>query len=124
RHASKAAPVDATPLRIVQITDPHLGPFMSVARLRGICERAVNGDPDLIVLTGDYLTMESHADARWLTEAFSPLAHAKGKVFACLGNHDHEALPVVLEALDKAGVRLLVDESTEVTTAHGVVQLL
>src|SRR6187551_778247 len=28
-------------LRIAQITDPHLGPFMPVARLRAICERIV-----------------------------------------------------------------------------------
>lgn len=124
RHHSTPPPVDAAPLRIVQITDPHLGPFMSVARLRSICERAVAINPDLIVLTGDYLTMESHADARWLTEAFSPLAKARGKVFACLGNHDHEALDVVQTALAAAGVTLLVDESINVTTAHGVVQVL
>ncbi len=82
---------------------------MSVARLRGVCERAVKSNPDLIVLTGDYLTMESHADVRWLTEALAPLSQARGKVFACLGNHDHEALPVVQGALQSAGVRLLVD---------------
>src|ERR1019366_623809 len=41
------------PLRIVQISDPHLGPFMSVARLRRIAERAVAADPDLVFLTGD-----------------------------------------------------------------------
>src|SRR5690606_4519963 len=49
------------PLKVVQLTDPHLGPFMSVERLRRICERAVARDPDLIVLTGDFLTMESHS---------------------------------------------------------------
>jgi hypothetical protein len=46
------------PLRIVQITDPHLGPFMSVQRLRRICERAVARQPDLVFLTGYFLTME------------------------------------------------------------------
>jgi uncharacterized protein len=124
RHLSPVAPVGLAPLRIVQITDPHLGPFMSVARLKGICERAVRSNPDLIVLTGDYLTMESHSDARWLSEALSPLLQARGKVFASLGNHDHEALPVVESALRAAGIRLLVDESVDVGTAHGVVQLL
>jgi len=44
----------------VQITDPHLGPFMSERRLRRIAERAVARNPDLILLTGDFLTMESH----------------------------------------------------------------
>src|SRR5258706_9816722 len=40
RHAS-AAPRVERPLRLVQITDPHLGPFMSVERLRAITESAV-----------------------------------------------------------------------------------
>ena len=50
------------PLRVVQISDPHLGPFMSVARLRQIAERAVEAKPDLVFLTGDFLTMESQSD--------------------------------------------------------------
>jgi hypothetical protein len=50
------------PLRVAQITDPHLGPFMSVARLKGICQRVVDQDPDLVFLTGDFMTMESQAD--------------------------------------------------------------
>ena len=33
---------DPRPLRIVQITDPHLGPFMSVARLARIAREAVH----------------------------------------------------------------------------------
>lgn len=45
------------PLRVVQISDPHLGPFMSVERLAAICARAVERRPDLIVLTGDFLTI-------------------------------------------------------------------
>ena len=61
RHPMRAAAA-GRPLSIVQITDPHLGPFMSVERLRGICERAVERNPDLVLLTGDFLTMESQAD--------------------------------------------------------------
>ena len=66
------------PLRIVQITDPHLGPFMPVARLRRIAERAVARQPDLILLTGDFLTMESQSDPRHLAEALAPLAAYSG----------------------------------------------
>lgn len=112
------------PLSIVQITDPHLGPFMSVKRLRRICERAVERDPDLIVLTGDFLTMESQSDPRHLHEALAPLRAAKGKVFACLGNHDHEALPIVRDALRAHGITLLVDDATTVTTPAGEVQIV
>jgi predicted MPP superfamily phosphohydrolase len=115
---------DARPLRIVQITDPHLGPFMSVARLRRICERAVAERPDLVFLTGDFLTMESHSDKTLLGQALAPLKALEGKCFACFGNHDHEAPTHVRAGLDAAGVRLLVDEMCLVETAAGTVEIL
>jgi predicted MPP superfamily phosphohydrolase len=112
------------PLRVVQITDPHLGPFMSVARLRRIAERAVERNPDLIVLTGDFLTMESHDRPDLLAEALAPLRALPGRTFACLGNHDHEALDTVQGALTSAGVKLLVDDAACVETPAGAVQIL
>ncbi len=112
------------PLKVVQITDPHLGPFMSVERLRRICERAVTADPDLIVLTGDFLTMESQEHARHLTEALSPLRAMAGRTFACHGNHDHEAPEIVAHALRENGVRLLVDEAVVANTPYGDVEVL
>jgi hypothetical protein len=45
-------------LRICQISDPHLGPFMPVKKLRSICERIVELDPDLVCLTGDFFTVQ------------------------------------------------------------------
>jgi predicted MPP superfamily phosphohydrolase len=111
-------------LQLVQITDPHLGPFMSVRRLRRVCERAVERSPDLICLTGDFLTVESNHSPAALEAAFAPLAAAPGRVYACLGNHDHESPHVVRRALAKAGVRLLVDEACEVDSPIGRVQIL
>jgi predicted MPP superfamily phosphohydrolase len=115
---------DARPLRIIQITDPHLGPFMSVKRLRGICERAVAARPDLVLLTGDFLTMESQADLTLLGRALAPLKELEGRCFACLGNHDLEAPDHVRAGLASAGVRLLVDEMTRVETPAGPVEIL
>jgi predicted MPP superfamily phosphohydrolase len=120
------APAEAggeRPLTIVQITDPHLGPFMSVERLRRICQRAVDRKPDLILVTGDLMTMESH-DVDTVTRGIEPLAAYEGRVFACHGNHDHEAREVVRRAYARTGVRLLVDEAVTVDTAAGRVQLL
>lgn len=121
------APLDARterPLRIVQITDPHLGPFMSVARLRRIAERAVERKPDLVVLTGDFLTMESQRDPDLLARALAPLAALEGRVFACRGNHDLEAPHTVADALTRVGARLLVDQTAEVVTGAGPVQIV
>ncbi len=120
----RGSPGDARPLTIVQITDPHLGPLMSVDRLRRICERAVARGPDLIVLTGDFLTMESQADPSILEDALAPLAAYEGRVFACFGNHDHEAPDLVRGALAAHAIRLLVDDEAVFETEAGPVQIL
>ena len=115
---------DARPLRIVQLTDPHLGPFMTVGRLRRICAWAVAQKPDLVVLTGDYLTMQSQGDAGLLARALEPLAALPGQVFACRGNHDLEAPETIAKAFAAAGARLLIDEEAIVDTDGGAVQIL
>ncbi len=122
----------ARPLRLVQITDPHLGPFMSEERLAAICARAVDAIPDLVLLTGDFLTMASAdepdrvdgAACTSLGRALAPLRPLAGRTFACLGNHDHEAPDHVRRGLAEAGVTLLVDEATMVDTAAGRVQVV
>lgn len=124
-RAPRADPSDeGNTLRIVQITDPHLGPFMSPERLRSICERAAADEPDLLFVTGDLLTMESHEAPDALAYALEPLAACPGRVFACLGNHDYEALETVQSGLRSAGVRLLRDEAAVVETRLGPVQIL
>lgn len=112
------------PLRVVQITDPHIGPFMSVARLRRIAQRAVDREPDLVLLTGDFLTMESQADASLLAAALEPLKALPGRVFACRGNHDLEAPETVASALRQNGIELLIDAAMLVETAAGPVQVV
>jgi uncharacterized protein len=111
------------PLRVVQISDPHLGPFMSVARLRQICKRAVEREPDLVLLTGDLMTMESQR-VSVLVDALAPLTAMRERVFACHGNHDLEAPEVVRQACETLGVRLLVDEAARVDTQIGPVEIL
>jgi predicted MPP superfamily phosphohydrolase len=123
RHRSSELRV-ARPLRIVQITDPHLGPFMSVERLRRVCERALSRSPDLVLLTGDYLTMESQSDPALLARALEPLKALPGRVFGCFGNHDHEAPATVHEAFASIGAKLLIDQEALVDTAAGRVQLV
>lgn len=123
RHDSSGAR-DERPLRIVQITDPHIGAFMSVAGLQAICARAVARDPDLVLLTGDLLTMESQRDPAWLAAALAPLKAIEGRCYACLGNHDHEALATVETALALNGIKLLVDDLTVAQTAAGPVEIV
>jgi predicted MPP superfamily phosphohydrolase len=108
----------------VQITDPHLGPFMPEAELRRIAEEAAAADPDLVLLTGDFLTMESHTATDVLARALSPLARLEGRVFACMGNHDHEAPETVAGAMRAIGAKLLIDDSTVAEVPWGNVQIV
>lgn len=121
---SRTEPADRDALRIVQITDPHLGPFMSEDRLRGICERAAQADPDLVLLTGDFFTMEGKGSAGSLGRALQPLLPLAGRTFACHGNHDLEDPRAVAAGLAAAGVRLLRDEWAAVETRRGPVQIV
>jgi hypothetical protein len=111
-------------LRVVQITDPHLGAFRSEASLRALCARVVEADPDLVLLTGDYFTMEGAGSPDALGRALAPLRALEGRTFACLGNHDHEAPAAVAQGLAEAGVELLVDRAVLVQTRRGPVQIV
>jgi predicted MPP superfamily phosphohydrolase len=123
-HAGRSVRPPDRALRIAQITDPHLGPFMSAEQLAAVCQRVVDREPDLVFITGDLLTMESHDSPDAVANAFSPLKALEGRVFACHGNHDHEDRATVREGLERNGVRLLVDEWARVDTPIGPVDVI
>jgi predicted MPP superfamily phosphohydrolase len=124
RRWRRPAPLEQRPLRIVQISDPHLGPWQPVAKLRARVQGLVERGPDLVLLTGDFLTMEGQGTPGALAEALEPLGRVTGRSFAIFGNHDHEAPHEVRSALEKCGVRLLVDEETAAETPVGPVQIV
>jgi predicted MPP superfamily phosphohydrolase len=115
---------DARPLRIVQITDTHLGPWAPIHRLRRRVDELLDHEPDLVLLTGDFLTMEGNGTPGALAEALTPVRRAAGRSFAIFGNHDHEAPEEVAGALAANGVRLLVDDEALVETPIGPVQIV
>jgi predicted MPP superfamily phosphohydrolase len=125
RHRHRPPPPPARrPLRLVQIADPHLGPWQSVAALRRRIERLLAHDPDLVLLTGDFLTMEGQGTPGALAQALAPLQRMPGRCIAVLGNHDHESPREVRAALAACGVTLLVDDATIVDTPVGPVQIV
>ncbi len=124
RRLARGSQAPEGTLSVAQITDPHIGPFMSPARLNRISQRIVEQDPDLVLLTGDFLTMESQTDPNLLLHGLAPLAALEGRVFSCMGNHDHEAPLVVHKALSGISARLLVDEATVVRTRLGPVEIV
>jgi predicted MPP superfamily phosphohydrolase len=125
RHRGRVpAPLAARPLRLVQITDTHLGPWQSVRRLRRRVAALVEREPDLVALTGDFLTMESMGSPGCLEDALAPLAPIADRCVAIFGNHDHEAPEHVRAAMEKLGIRLLIDEEACFETPVGPVQVV
>jgi hypothetical protein len=93
-------------LRVVQLTDIHLGPWTSVADVRRMVAAANALDPDLIALTGDYVL---HS-ADYVAPVAAALAGLRARVgvVGVLGNHDWwEEGPLSKRALANAGVRMV-----------------
>lgn len=125
RHRRRPpAPTPERPLRIVQIADPHLGPWQPVDTLRRRIESLLALGPDLVVLTGDFLTMEGAATRGALAEALAPLRTLPDRCVAIFGNHDHEHPDEIRHALAANGVRLLIDGEAVLDTPVGPVQLV
>ncbi len=112
------------PLRIVQLSDTHLGPWQSVTRLRDQIAQLVSRDPDLVMLTGDFLTMESMGSPGCLEDALRPLVPIADRCAAIFGNHDHEAPEHVRDAMNSIGIRLLIDDEACFDTPIGAVQII
>jgi uncharacterized protein len=97
-------------LRIVQLTDIHVGNFMKQAKLEWYV-RAVNDlAPDIIALTGDFIA----SSAQFIPACAAALEklEARDGVFACLGNHDYwVGARRVAEALQAVGVEVLRNEA-------------
>ncbi|HEY3382469.1 MAG TPA: metallophosphoesterase [Vicinamibacterales bacterium] len=113
RVAIQGLPPALAGLRIVQLSDLHLGP---VLRKRWIEERITQVEqlrPDLIVVTGDLVDQDSS-----LSELLVPslrTLHAPLGVWGVTGNHEFYAgLDGSLRVFADAGIRLLRDTSVEV----------
>ncbi len=117
-------PLLERPLRIVQITDTHLGPWQSVMRLRYQVAQLIAREPDLVMLTGDFLTMESMGSPGCLEEALRPLEPIANRCAAIFGNHDHEAPDHVRDAMRALGIPLLIDDEVCFETPIGPVQVV
>jgi uncharacterized protein len=96
--------------KIVQLTDLHArSGIMNRQQLAKVANIASQQQPDLIVLTGDYITNDAGSAAAMLTNAFG-LLHAKDGVFATMGNHDRADLQssrFIERALQNGRVKLL-----------------
>ena len=99
--------------RIVQLSDIHHSPFLSEAEIAEAARRANYLQPDLVVLTGDYVS-HSREYIPGCARALGLLRAPHG-VHAILGNHDHWTDgPMMAAALRDHGINVLVNESVRI----------
>lgn len=79
-------PPDLDGLRLAQLTDIHLGPFLSVKELARAVAMANEWRPHLSLVTGDMITGRGDP----LDECLRELARLRPSdgIFGCLGNHE------------------------------------
>lgn len=72
--------------RIAQLSDIHIGPFMSEQDIRRVAGQINALRPDLIVLTGDFVIWDPSTQ----TAAVAALSGLKAPfgIYGCLGNHE------------------------------------
>jgi uncharacterized protein len=98
--------------RIVQLSDIHLREFTEEAFLREIVKRVDALRPDLVALTGDFVSigpLPRHFGARWGYSCAQILTELTcGLRYAVLGNHDATVnKPAVTDALVSHGIPVL-----------------
>ncbi|HEU5411860.1 MAG TPA: metallophosphoesterase [Candidatus Acidoferrales bacterium] len=93
-------------LRIVQLTDIHHGIYFPEAALNLVVEMTNKLNPDIVALTGDFVT-RSRNYIEPCAEILSGLQATEG-VFAVLGNHDFRVgADPIASALDRNGIEVL-----------------
>lgn len=115
------------PLRLVQLSDLHHSPLVSLDYLAHVAELALAQQPDLICLTGDYVDAPHLTHDPAYPEFFRSLSR-RVPTFAVLGNHDggkwferrfpsHDPRPIE-RVLSQGEVHLLQNSSTQFAGLH------
>jgi predicted MPP superfamily phosphohydrolase len=93
-------------VRIVQISDVHVGVMIGKWRLKRMLESVAAAQPDILVATGDIVDGQIHR-LNGLSDLFSKISPQYGS-FAVLGNHEFYAgLDNSLSFLKEAGFQVL-----------------
>lgn len=107
------------PLRVIQLTDIHAGLFMNRQQMRYYVDKVISLQPDLFVLTGDYISNS----LSFLPGCIEEMARVRTRygTFATLGNHEHwYASQTELSAIFRQyGVPLLNNEHRIIRTGTG-----
>jgi predicted MPP superfamily phosphohydrolase len=110
--------------RIAQLSDVHIGPFTTADYIRN-CVAITNGlKPDLVVLTGDYISWDPEAEGE-AVRALEGLRAPHG-VFGCLGNHEQEGKieEPITRLFAAQGIRILRQERAAIRLSDETLNLI
>ncbi len=116
-------PTEAEGFSIAQISDLHLGPDVKVEHIRHAAMMTNALHPDLIALTGDFISQS----ARYIAPCAEELAMLRAPygVYAVLGNHDRWVAPDRLaDQLERVGIVVLRDEAKAIAIGKGRMWLI
>tara|TARA_B100000809_G_C15070076_1_gene505654 strand:+ start:26 stop:1219 length:1194 start_codon:yes stop_codon:yes gene_type:complete len=101
-------PPDLEGLRILQLSDMHVGPYVGLNDVERLLQRAAALEPDLVVVTGDICDhLPDYLATLQRLEGLSPPLGT----YASLGNHEYfRGLRAVRACFDQSSIPLLVEE--------------
>jgi len=104
-------------LRIVQLTDLHLGPFVGLPLLAQILRKVRDVDPDIVVVTGDLA--DGRLTGRKREIGMLKRIRPRYGMYAVPGNHDYyDDIDEAVFFMESAGMRVL---RTEAVEAGGII---
>jgi predicted MPP superfamily phosphohydrolase len=99
--------------RIVHLSDLHYGPMVDPRHLQRAIDIANELRPDMIALTGDYISQERDFAAP-CAELVGQLRASYG-VYGVLGNHDHWTdAKLIADLFQAEGIRMLVNQGVRI----------
>ncbi len=117
---SSKLPEPVSNIRIVQISDVHVGLLLQASRLRRIADEIRKAKPDILISTGDLVDGKLNRDDA--IYANNPLAALLASIpapagkFAVVGNHEvYAGLPQAVAFTKAAGFTMLRNQSVRLT---------
>ena len=110
--------------RIAQLSDIHIGPFMPAAEVRKYVNITNELRPDLVVLTGDFITWDADTQEP-VVDALAGLKAPHG-LFGCLGNHEmwSDVEDSITGLFQQRNVKILRNESAIVQSGGDALNLI
>ena len=91
---------------LVQISDLHIGPEVSDDYLRGALQTVAQIDPDILVVTGDFMTCTAEEELDHVSRVLENLRPARLATLGILGNHDYAKKYRNVEVAEQLTARL------------------